>query len=92
MARRTNCFVFALYLRCRWKHRGYWALRATRHFRLCGHCIGWHWLYIVPRRFGGAWYVHAEPREPITDSFWKAALHKFYFTPRLRRYDTEWKD
>ena len=91
MARRTNCFIFALFLRFRWKHRGYWSLRPTRHFTWFGVHIGWHWLFIMPRRDGvRCWFIHADPMFP--QKGWRAALHKFYFTPRIRRYDTEWKD
>jgi len=82
--RRSNCFFFAWYCYLiRYRMRGYCAIRRTRppltvgfHWSYCTHDRK-HWLHFEP--------VHREKR------WWLAAIHKLWFTGRIRRYDTEWR-
>lgn len=92
--RRSNCFVVALHLwLIRYRCRGYCAIRRTRPpIRW-----GWHWVYIP---LATKWHKAGRPLrlrtlhyEPIhrEKKWWRAAVHKLWFTGRMRRYDAEWR-
>jgi hypothetical protein len=76
---RGNCFFFAWRL---WLRRGGYLLwRRTRP----PLTFGLHWQWSQDRRR----WLHLEPvrREK---KWWRAAIHKLWFTGRIRRYDYPW--
>ena len=71
--RRSNCFLFALWLF--WTRGGYWACRRSRHI------VGLHWLWSPDLRT----WLHYEPLAPkrLPHAVW----HKLYYEGRIRRGD-----
>jgi len=81
VARRSNCFLFALVAWWRWRKRGgrvYWWVRDSDHI------AGWHWGVEYRGR-----KVHYEPLQPrpLPMALW----HKLWYRGRIVRGDDERK-